>query len=106
MHDDLRDFGGLYAALQGAIEVKRQLDSLVARNQCGQRDDAAVTRIKAGTLPGLAEQTAAALGVASWTRDVDALLSNPEVEAVVIGSPAAYHVEIIVAAAQARKLGR
>jgi myo-inositol 2-dehydrogenase / D-chiro-inositol 1-dehydrogenase len=53
--------------------------------------------------PGLAERTAAALGCATWTRDLDVLLANAEVEAVVIASPAAYHADTIVAAAQAGK---
>jgi hypothetical protein len=56
MRDDLRDFRGLYAALQRAIEIEWQLDCLVARNQRGEDDYAAVTRIKAGTFPNLAQQ--------------------------------------------------
>ena len=53
--------------------------------------------------PGLAERTAAALGCSTWTLDPDKLLSNPEVDAVVIASPAAYHADTVVAAAQAGK---
>jgi len=53
--------------------------------------------------PGVAERAAAAHGCRCWTRDIDQLLANPEVESVVIASPAAFHVEAIVAAAQAGK---
>jgi myo-inositol 2-dehydrogenase/D-chiro-inositol 1-dehydrogenase len=57
----------------------------------------------ADPLAGVAERAAAALGCPDWTRDYHELLSNQRVEAVVIASPAAYHAEAIVAAAQARK---
>jgi myo-inositol 2-dehydrogenase/D-chiro-inositol 1-dehydrogenase len=57
----------------------------------------------ADPLPGIAERTAAAVGCSTWTRDVDALLSNPAVQAVVIASPARCHPEAIIAAAQAGK---
>jgi myo-inositol 2-dehydrogenase/D-chiro-inositol 1-dehydrogenase len=53
--------------------------------------------------PGVAERAATALGCQFWTRDVDRLLGNPEIEAVVIASPAAVHVDAIVACAQAGK---
>src|SRR5262249_34736971 len=53
--------------------------------------------------PGIAERAAASLGCDFWTRDLDRLLANPQVEAVVIASPAAYHVDAVVAAAQAGK---
>jgi myo-inositol 2-dehydrogenase/D-chiro-inositol 1-dehydrogenase len=57
----------------------------------------------ADPLPGVAERAAAALGCPAWTRDLQELLRNPRVEAVVIASPAAHHPEAIVAAAQAGK---
>lgn len=57
----------------------------------------------ADPMPGLAERTAAAVGCSTWTRDIDTLLANPEVEAVVIASPVAYHPDAIIAAAQAGK---
>src|SRR5262245_19661407 len=53
--------------------------------------------------PDVAERAAAALGCQFWTREVDRLLARPEVEAVVIASPAAFHVDAIVASAQAGK---
>jgi len=57
----------------------------------------------ADPMSDLAEQTAARLGCGFWSRDYESLLSNAEVEAVVVASPARYHVEAIVAAAQASK---
>ena len=56
MRDDLRDFGRLHAAVDGAIEIEGQLDALVARNERGDRDDAAIPRIKARTFPHLPEE--------------------------------------------------
>ena len=57
----------------------------------------------ADPIPNLAEQTAARQGCGFWTRDYQDLLAQPEVEAVVIATPASYHVEAILAAAQAGK---
>src|SRR6516225_4585317 len=51
--------------------------------------------------PGVAERAAAALACPTWSRDYQELFANPAVEAVVIASPAAYHADAIVAAAQA-----
>jgi myo-inositol 2-dehydrogenase/D-chiro-inositol 1-dehydrogenase len=53
--------------------------------------------------PGLAERHAASLGCSRWTLDYEQLLADPAVEAVVIATPARYHGEAIVAAAQAGK---
>jgi myo-inositol 2-dehydrogenase/D-chiro-inositol 1-dehydrogenase len=53
--------------------------------------------------PGVAERLAATLGGPRWTLDYQHLLANPAVEAVVIATPARYHTEAIVAAAQAGK---
>ncbi|MGI9147412.1 MAG: Gfo/Idh/MocA family oxidoreductase [Chloroflexota bacterium] len=53
--------------------------------------------------PGVAERLAAALGCQRWTLDYQQLLAQPGVEAVVIATPARYHAEAIVAAAQAGK---
>jgi myo-inositol 2-dehydrogenase/D-chiro-inositol 1-dehydrogenase len=53
--------------------------------------------------PGLAEDTAVRLGCATWTRDYQELLANPDVEAVVVAAPAEYHASTVVAAAQAGK---
>lgn len=47
----------------------------------------------------IAESVARSVGCSRWVREVDALLSDQEVEAVVIASPAAYHADLIVAAA-------
>src|SRR5438552_312352 len=57
----------------------------------------------ADPLSGLAERSATALGCSFWTTDYQELLKNSAVEGVVIASPARYHVEAIVAAAQAGK---
>lgn len=53
--------------------------------------------------PGLAEDVAIRLGCAAWARDYQDLLRNTCVDAVVIASPTAHHVEAVVAAAQAGK---
>jgi myo-inositol 2-dehydrogenase / D-chiro-inositol 1-dehydrogenase len=53
--------------------------------------------------PGVAERHALALGCQVWTHDYQQLLAVPAVEAVVIATPARYHAEAIVAAAQAGK---
>jgi myo-inositol 2-dehydrogenase/D-chiro-inositol 1-dehydrogenase len=53
--------------------------------------------------PGLAERHAARLGCPRWTLDYQQLLADPVVEAVVIATPAPFHAEAIVAAAQAGK---
>lgn len=53
--------------------------------------------------PGLAERHAARLGAPRWTLDYRQLLADPAVEAVVVATPARYHAEAIIAAAQAGK---
>jgi myo-inositol 2-dehydrogenase / D-chiro-inositol 1-dehydrogenase len=53
--------------------------------------------------PGLAERHAARLGCQRWTLDYQQLLADPAVEAVVIVTPARFHAEAVVAAAQAGK---
>jgi myo-inositol 2-dehydrogenase/D-chiro-inositol 1-dehydrogenase len=53
--------------------------------------------------PGLAERQAAALGCSYWTRDYQQLLARAEVEAVVIATPAPFHAQAIVAAAESGK---
>jgi myo-inositol 2-dehydrogenase/D-chiro-inositol 1-dehydrogenase len=57
----------------------------------------------ADPLATVAERAAAALGCPAWSHDYQQLLADPEVEAVVVASPAAYHADAIVAAAQAGK---
>jgi myo-inositol 2-dehydrogenase/D-chiro-inositol 1-dehydrogenase len=57
----------------------------------------------ADPLPGVAEKRATALGCRRWTLDYQELLKDPDVDAVVIATPARFHVEAIVAAAQAGK---
>jgi myo-inositol 2-dehydrogenase/D-chiro-inositol 1-dehydrogenase len=53
--------------------------------------------------PELADRVAAEVGCSFATRDLDQLLARDDVEAVVVASPARYHVDAIVAAAQAGK---
>src|SRR6266852_6165629 len=57
----------------------------------------------ADPLPGVAERQAARLGCPRWTLDYQQLLGDPTVEAVIIATPARFHAEAIVAAAQAGK---
>ena len=56
MRDDLRDLARLDAVIERQVEMVRHLDGLVARDQCGQRNDAAVARREAGAFPHIAEQ--------------------------------------------------
>jgi myo-inositol 2-dehydrogenase/D-chiro-inositol 1-dehydrogenase len=53
--------------------------------------------------PGLADQVAQRLACDFATRDYQQLLANPAVEAVVIATPARFHAEAVVAAADAGK---
>jgi myo-inositol 2-dehydrogenase/D-chiro-inositol 1-dehydrogenase len=53
--------------------------------------------------PGVADKLAVRLGCPVWTRDYQDLLSNPDVEAVVIAAPAEFHANTVAAAAQAHK---
>jgi myo-inositol 2-dehydrogenase/D-chiro-inositol 1-dehydrogenase len=57
----------------------------------------------ADPVPGVAERNANALGCQHWTLHYQQLLIDPAVEAVVVATPARYHAETIVAAAQAGK---
>ena len=56
MGDDLRNLRRLHAMVEGKLQMLRQRDHLVAPDQRGERDDAAIARRKAGTLPHVAEQ--------------------------------------------------
>ena len=48
---------GFDAVIEREVEVVRHLGGLIARDQCGQRDNAAVARVEAGALPKVAEQS-------------------------------------------------
>lgn len=53
--------------------------------------------------PGSAERVAGELGARSWYTDAAELIADPDVEAVVIASPARFHTDLVVAAAAAGK---
>ncbi len=53
--------------------------------------------------PGRAEAAARKFGVARWHQDFEALLADPEVDAVTIGSPIGLHYEQGLAAIEAGK---
>ena len=53
--------------------------------------------------PGSAERVAGELGAGHWYTDAADLITDPEIEAVVIASPARFHTDLVVAAAQAGK---
>ena len=44
MGDDLREFGGLYAVVEREAEMVRHFNRLIARDQDGHCNDAAVAR--------------------------------------------------------------
>lgn len=73
-----------------------------AANLARHVDGARLTAL-ADPQPGLAEELANRLDCRYWTRDIQELLANPGVEAVVITAPAEYHADTMVAAAQAGK---
>ena len=53
--------------------------------------------------PGASQRLADKLGCGIATTDPDALLSNPDIDAVLIASPARFHSELVVKAAKAGK---
>jgi myo-inositol 2-dehydrogenase / D-chiro-inositol 1-dehydrogenase len=57
----------------------------------------------ADPVPGLAQRHAAGLGGPRWTLEYTDVLADAAVEAVVIATPARFHADAIVAAAQAGK---
>jgi myo-inositol 2-dehydrogenase / D-chiro-inositol 1-dehydrogenase len=57
----------------------------------------------ADTVPVLAEQVATRNGCHHWTEDPERLLADPEIHGVVIATPARFHVDAIVAAAESGK---
>src|SRR5688572_31537221 len=57
MRDGLRDLARRDAVVERDVEVVRHLDRLIARDERGERHDAAVTWRKTGPLPYLAQQT-------------------------------------------------
>ncbi|MDQ3809380.1 MAG: Gfo/Idh/MocA family oxidoreductase [Chloroflexota bacterium] len=57
----------------------------------------------ADPMPDAAQEIAAALGGVRWSLDYEDLLSDDSVEAVVVATPARFHADAIVAAAQAGK---
>src|SRR4051794_9277711 len=51
----------------------------------------------------VAKQAASACRVERWTADVDAVMSDPNIDAVVIASSTDSHAPLIIQAAQAKK---
>jgi myo-inositol 2-dehydrogenase / D-chiro-inositol 1-dehydrogenase len=86
-------FGVVGVGLMGAFH---------AANLARQVDGARLVALADPQL-GVAEQVAIRLGCGQWTRDYQELLSNPDVEAVVIAAPAEHHANTMVAVAQAGK---
>ena len=57
----------------------------------------------ADPVPGAAEKLAEKLGATQAVTDVSALLANPDVDAVIIATPARFHTSVVVEAAAAGK---
>ncbi len=53
--------------------------------------------------PGTAEQLAKKLGCPSATTDIEDIFASPDIEAVIIATPARFHADIVEAAAKAGK---
>jgi len=68
-----------------------------------QRIPGATLIAVADPVPGAAEKLAAKLGAQKSYTDPQAMLNDPDIDAVVIASPARTHAELIVAAAKAGK---
>lgn len=68
-----------------------------------QRIPGATLVAVADPVPGTAEKLAAKLGAQKSYTDPQAMLNDPDIDAVVIASPARTHAELIVAAAKASK---
>lgn len=86
------------AALIGAGRIGSSHANIVA-NRLTNATLAAI----ADPAPGAAAKLADQLGCPLAYTDVDALLANPDIEAVIIASPARFHTNLAVAAAQAGK---
>ncbi|EXU76703.1 Gfo/Idh/MocA family oxidoreductase [Erwinia papayae] len=63
----------------------------------------AVLAAVADPVPGAAEKLAASLGAAKSFTDPEAMLDDPEIDAVIIASPARTHAALVVSAARAGK---
>lgn len=68
-----------------------------------QRIPGATLAAVADPVPGAAEKLAAKLGAQKSYTDPQAMLNDPDIDAVVIASPARTHAELVVAAAKAGK---
>jgi myo-inositol 2-dehydrogenase / D-chiro-inositol 1-dehydrogenase len=79
-----------------------QMGAFHAANLARRVDGARLVGV-ADPQPGRAEDTAVRLGCPGWTRDYQELLTNPDVEAVVVAAPAEYHASTVAEAAQAGK---
>ena len=73
-----------------------------ARTLANQAPNAELV-VVADAIEASAQSTAADLGVARWTTDTDAIMADPEIDAVVIASSTDSHAPLIVAAAEAGK---
>ena len=58
MSNCLGNLGGLHAAVEREVEIVRQFDRLIARDQGRESDDTAIARRKARTLPEITKQNA------------------------------------------------
>src|SRR5947209_382457 len=76
MGDDLRNFRRLHAVVERKLQVIRQSNHLVARDQRGERDDAAVAGCEAGTFPHLSEKLILRVFVEGWRNHLNLLASG------------------------------
>lgn len=75
-----------------------RMGSIYTRHLTGRVPEAELVAV-ADPAPGLAQRTAADLGVPRWYEDSRELLAAPDVDAVIIATPASTHTEVIEAAA-------
>ena len=67
MRDDLRDLARLDTTIECSVHVEGQFDALVARDQNGQGDDAAIAPGETRSFPNLTEKALLRIPVKGWS---------------------------------------
>jgi len=75
------------------------MGGIYTRHLTGRVPEAELIAV-ADPAPGLAERTATEFGIPRWFEDYRELIASPEIEAVVVASPASTHADVVEAAAR------